>query len=152
MIVIDTNDDLDILLDPKEILPIGYTKYPGTPEEVRGRLEAIAINSPLNITQRRRRIILECGQMCTQVNGRKIESYREGGALVLRVHGLWGTLDDPYYNSGRPNAGEGTLDMIYNNNRPIRDRYDYTNKAVIYSTVNLPLHLQYHFGILSTLP
>jgi hypothetical protein len=141
MIVINTNDDLDILLDPKEVLLIGYVKNPGTPEERRGRLETIAINSPITIGNPRKRILLECGQMCAQVHGRRIESYREDDALVLKVHGLWGRLDDPDYNSGRPN------DQVYNASRPIQDRYDFENKAVIYTTVNLPLHLKQHFGV-----
>ena len=81
-------------------------------------------------------------------NGRRIESYWEDDTLVLRVHGLWGRLDNPDYNSGRPNARPGTLDWIYNCSRPIQDRYDFENKAIVYSTVNLPFHLKHHFGIL----
>ena len=147
MIVVNTNDDLDILLDPKEVLSIGYVKNPGTSEERRGRLETIAVNSPITHGNPRKRIILECGCKCVQVNGRKIESYREGDALVLRVHGLWGPLDDPDYNSGRPNAVKGSLDWEFNTSRPIQDRYDLENKATIYSNVNLPLHLKDFFGV-----
>lgn len=141
MIIINTNDDLDILLDPKEILLIGAVYNPGTPQEKRERLETIAKNSSITIGNPIKKIFLEIGCLCTSVNGRKIESYYEENNLVLRVHGLWGRLDDPDYNSGRKN------DQEYNSSRPIQDRYDFENKAIIYTTIYLPDYLKKHFGV-----
>lgn len=129
MKIINTNDDLDILLSWEEVSKIGYVENPGTQEESRGRLETVAINSPITIGTPKKKIALELGQAAPR-RGRWIESYRENDTLVLRVHGLWGSLNQPNYNE-----------------KPIQDRYDFENKAIIYSIFNLPDHLKHFFEV-----
>jgi hypothetical protein len=104
MKVIDTDGDLDILVSPEDIKSI---------KDLVGRIETIAEGT-------QRRIILEHDQRQRPLHCKRIGSYEENGALVLKVYEeLW-----------RIEFAEST----YNKN-PVQDRYNSENKAIIYSTV-----------------
>lgn len=116
--------DISILISPEE-LKVATTYLSKQGAELKPvRLEAK--------TKSGKKVILEYDVRSKPLYAKSIQGRIENDALVLKVYEELWKVEASY--------------SLYNKD-PVQDRYDGENKAVIYSTVNLPNPLKHFFGI-----
>ncbi len=115
MKTIHTNGNLDILLTYRDVITL-----------FENRLIGEIIDSELNIYPRNvSMLIIENSRQSKPIDQDRIESYREGKGLILRIYDL-----------------ELINNVNYNEKSLISGRYDGRNIATLYSPLNLSFELK----------